>query len=130
MKHVLPLAFFDSKGARLRYVDQGSGPPVVLVHGILGNVENNWLETGVQPKLSQHFRVIALDLRGHGKSAKPHDRKLYGQEVVLDVIRLLDHLGIKKAHIVGYSMGGRVVGRLLTALNCPRRPTRKAHFAA
>jgi pimeloyl-ACP methyl ester carboxylesterase len=53
-------------------------------------------------------------MRGHGKSDKPHDAARYGREMGLDVVRLLDHLGIRRAHIVGYSMGGHVVSQLLT----------------
>jgi pimeloyl-ACP methyl ester carboxylesterase/diadenosine tetraphosphate (Ap4A) HIT family hydrolase len=63
--------------------------------------------------LDDDYRVIALDLRGHGKSHKPHDPAQYGAEVVVDVIRLLDHLGIEKAHIAGYSMGGHITFKLV-----------------
>jgi pimeloyl-ACP methyl ester carboxylesterase len=58
--------------------------------------------------LSPHFQVIAMDVRGHGRSGKPHDRKSYGAELSGDVVRLLRHLGMTKAHIVGYSMGAIV----------------------
>jgi pimeloyl-ACP methyl ester carboxylesterase len=59
------------------------------------------------------YRLVALDQRGHGKSDKPHDDRQYGMEMVRDVVRVMDHLNIEKAHVVGYSMGGFVVGRLL-----------------
>ena len=59
--------------------------------------------------LSHDCRVIALDCRGHGKSDKPTDPSQYGIEMVNDVVRLMDHLGIAKAHIIGYSMGGSIV---------------------
>jgi pimeloyl-ACP methyl ester carboxylesterase len=59
------------------------------------------------------YRVLAIDFRGHGKSEKPHDPKKYGAEMAEDVVRLLDHLKIKKAHVVGYSMGAVVAGKLL-----------------
>jgi pimeloyl-ACP methyl ester carboxylesterase len=58
--------------------------------------------------------VVALDCRGHGKSGKPHDAKQYGPEMGLDIVRLLDHLGIARAHVVGYSMGANIVAQLLT----------------
>jgi len=63
--------------------------------------------------LAQDFRVIAMDCRGHGKSDKPHEPAAYGIEMVEDVCRLLDHLNIKKAHIVGYSSGGSITLKLL-----------------
>jgi len=51
--------FFDSNGVRIRYVDQGSGPPVVLIHGFSGSLESGWVETGVLPNLATDYRVIA-----------------------------------------------------------------------
>jgi pimeloyl-ACP methyl ester carboxylesterase len=106
--------YFDSDGVRIRYVERGSGEPIVLLHGLSGDVERNWINTGVLPALSKNFRVIAVDFRGHGKSDKPHDPKAYGMEVRLDVVRLLDHLKIPRAHILGYSYGGQIVSKLLT----------------
>jgi pimeloyl-ACP methyl ester carboxylesterase len=105
--------YFDSNGVRIRYVDQGSGEPVVLVHGYTNVIERAWIETGVLPNLAKDHRVIALDLRGHGKSDKPHDPKAYA-ELGQDVIRLLDHLNIARAHIIGYSLGGAITAKLLT----------------
>jgi pimeloyl-ACP methyl ester carboxylesterase len=106
--------FFDSNGVRIRYVDQGSGPPVVLLHGFSGNLDGSWVETGVLPNLATDYRVIALDYRGHGKSDKPHDPKSYGIQLSQDVVRLLDHLNIPRAHIVGHSMGAGITAQLLT----------------
>jgi len=105
--------YFDAGGVRIRYVDQGSGPAVVLVHGFTGDIERSWLNTGLLPDLARDYRVLALDLRGHGHSDKPHDPHAY-DEIALDVIRLLDHLKIEKAHVVGYSLGGIIVAKLLT----------------
>ena len=105
--------FFDSNGVRIRYVEQGSGDPIVLLHGDGGSL-NGWIDSGVLPNLAQNYRVIAFDARGSGKSGKPHEVKAYGREMGLDVIRLMDHLGIKRAHIVGYSMGAHVTAQLLT----------------
>jgi pimeloyl-ACP methyl ester carboxylesterase len=64
--------------------------------------------------LARTYRVIAFDSRGHGKSDKPHDPAQYGREMTLDIVRLLDHLNIKRAHVVGYSLGGYLVSQLLT----------------
>ena len=107
--------FFDSDGVKIRYIDQGprDGEPVVLIHGGFINVETQWTESGVIDALDNAYRVIAPDLRGHGKSDKPHDPGQYGNAVVDDVIRLLDHLDIDRAHIVGYSMGGRITFKLV-----------------
>lgn len=105
--------FFDAGGVRIRYVDRGAGAPVVLVHGFTGSIERSWIATGVLPGLARDFRVIALDLRGHGASDKPHDAPAY-EELALDVIRLMDHAGVQRAHVVGYSLGGIIVAKLLT----------------
>jgi pimeloyl-ACP methyl ester carboxylesterase len=106
--------FFDSNGVRIRYVEQGSGPPVVLLHGFSGNLDTSWVETGVLPNLATDYRVIAFDSRGHGKSDKPHDPQSYGLQMGQDVVRLLDHLHIARAHIVGHSMGAGITAKLLT----------------
>lgn len=106
--------FFDSNGVRIRYSDQGSGDPIVLIHGGGGSLEV-WLDSGVLPNLARDHRVIALDVRGHGKSDRPHEAKAYGREMGLDVVRLMDHLGIQRAHIVGYSLGSVITAQLLTS---------------
>jgi pimeloyl-ACP methyl ester carboxylesterase len=104
---------FDSNGVSIRYVTKGQGQPVVLVHGFSATAEANWMLPGVFEGLAQDFRVIAIDNRGHGKSGKPHDPAVYGDEMARDIVRLLDHLRIDQAHIVGYSMGGFITMRLL-----------------
>jgi pimeloyl-ACP methyl ester carboxylesterase len=105
--------YFDSNGVRIRYVEEGSGEPVVLIHGFTGSIERSWIETGVLQDLARDYRVIALDLRGHGRSGKPHDPAAY-REIGEDAIRLLDHLDIARAHVVGHSLGGIIVAKLLT----------------
>ena len=105
--------FFDSKGARIRYVDVGQGEPIVLIHGFSSSLDANWGSFGIIDKLSKDFRVVAFDVRGHGKSDKPHDVASYGMEVVDDVGRLLDHLHIGRTHIAGYSMGGAITGKFI-----------------
>jgi pimeloyl-ACP methyl ester carboxylesterase/creatinine amidohydrolase/Fe(II)-dependent formamide hydrolase-like protein len=104
---------FDAAGVEIHYVEKGQGEPVVLLHGIGGSLQS-WINAGVFEKLAVDHRVIAFDARGHGKSGKPHDPKKYGREMPLDVVRLLDHLGIKQAHLVGYSMGAGTTSQLLT----------------
>src|SRR5277367_3122481 len=107
------MAYFDSNGVQIYFEEHGKGEPVVLVHGFASRAEHNW-GGGWFDALGQHYRVVALDCRGHGKSGKPHDPAAYdGETMGDDVIRLLDHLGIKRALIMGYSMGGRIVTGLL-----------------
>jgi alpha/beta hydrolase fold len=65
--------FFDFAGVRIRYIDQGSGEPVLVAHGYTNAIERNWIENGVLADLVTDHRVIAFDMRGHGKSDKPHD---------------------------------------------------------
>ena len=106
--------FFDSNGVKIRYVVEGAGEPVVLIHGFTVDLDANWRAPGLIAELAKSHQVIAYDNRGHGKSDKPHDPKKYGMEMVADAVRLLDHLKIKKAHVVGYSMGASIANKLLT----------------
>jgi pimeloyl-ACP methyl ester carboxylesterase len=106
--------FFDSAGTRIRYIEEGQGEPVVLIHGYTSDTENQWVRPGVFAALAARHRVFAMDARGHGLSGKPHDPAQYGPEMGFDITRLLDHLGIRRAHIVGYSMGAHIVAQLLT----------------
>jgi pimeloyl-ACP methyl ester carboxylesterase len=105
--------FFDSNGLRIRYVDRGAGDPILLIHGNGGSLQG-WVDTGIVANLEREYRVIALDARGHGKSGKPREVAAYGQQMGLDMIRLMDHLRIPRAHLVGYSMGASIIGKLLT----------------
>jgi pimeloyl-ACP methyl ester carboxylesterase len=104
---------FDAHGVKIAYFVQGKGEPVVLIHGWLSSAGINWILPGTQALLAKDFQVISLDMRGHGTSDKPLDEAAYGPELVEDIVRLLDHLKIKKAHIVGYSMGGIVAGNFI-----------------
>jgi pimeloyl-ACP methyl ester carboxylesterase len=103
---------FDGDGVDLYYCDEGSGPPLVLVHGFAVSGDVNFRWPGLTRALARDHRVLSLDMRGHGRSGKPHDTARYGMEMVRDVVRLLDHLGIDRAHVVGYSLGGFVSLRL------------------
>ena len=114
------MAYFDSNGVQIYFEEHGKGEPVVLVHGFASRADHNWGAMNWFTTLSPHYRVVALDCRGHGKSGKPHDSAAYGGEMMgEDVIRLLDHLGIKRTLIMGYSMGARIVTGLL--MNHPER---------
>ncbi|HWB08994.1 MAG TPA: alpha/beta hydrolase [Pirellulales bacterium] len=102
----------DSGGLKIAYSVQGQGEPVVLIHGWLSSANINWSLPGTSARLAKDFQVIALDVRGHGASDKPTDEDAYGQEMMEDVVWLLDHLKIERAHIVGYSMGGIIAANL------------------
>jgi pimeloyl-ACP methyl ester carboxylesterase len=103
---------FDSGGVPISYIDRGSGQPVLLLHGHTRSLKD-W-EAGLIPQLlADGFRVIAYDARGHGASGKPDAPEQYGQEDVNDAIRLLDHLGVDNAHIVGYSRGASIAIRIV-----------------
>lgn len=109
---------FDSDGVRIAYIDvapqSGAGDPVLLIHGFASNHAVNWVNTLWVRTLSQAgYRVIALDNRGHGESEKLYDPALYSSEAMAgDAVRLLDHLGIARADVMGYSMGGRITAHL------------------
>ena len=108
---------FDSDGVRIAYLDEGDGDPILLIHGFASNVVTNWVDPQWVRTLTQDGRrVIALDNRGHGQSDKLYDPARYGApEMAEDAIRLLDHLGIDRADVLGYSMGARIAAFLAFA---------------
>jgi pimeloyl-ACP methyl ester carboxylesterase len=104
---------FDSGGVKIHYLVEGKGEPVLLIHGFATNARLQWMTSGVFKALAKDHRVVAMDVRGHGDSGKPSDPKKYGTEMAEDAVRLLDYLKIDKAHVVGYSMGALITGKLL-----------------
>jgi pimeloyl-ACP methyl ester carboxylesterase len=97
----------------LDYEDHGNGNVLLLLHG-LGSTKKDW--DAQVPFFSKNYRVLTLDLRGHGDSTKPLDE--YGVELMTkDVKCFLDHLNIKKATIIGFSMGGAIAFQM--AVNHP-----------
>ena len=105
---------FDSNGTKIRYVTEGTGEAIVLIHGWMGD-SSFWgrdLRGETRLKSMPGFQAIAIDCRGHGQSDKPHAVDQYGPELAADVVRLLDHLKIDKAHLVGYSSGAFLVGKV------------------
>lgn len=105
--------FVESENVRLHYVEKGTGVPVILVHGFAINLGGNWFFPHVFQRLAKDYRVIALDNRGHGRSQKFYEAEAYGTQFVEDIVRLMDHLRIPKAHVIGYSMGGFIVLKLI-----------------
>jgi pimeloyl-ACP methyl ester carboxylesterase len=108
---------FNSDGVEIAYLDEGTGDPVLLIHGFASNVATNWVDTGwVKTLTGAGYRVIAYDNRGHGHSEKLYRLEDYGAPIMAeDARRLLAHLGIGSAHVMGYSMGARIAAFLAIA---------------
>jgi esterase len=98
----------------LYFTEQGEGFPLLIIHGLFGSADN-WRT--LSKKFAEHYRVIALDLRNHGRS--PHVDGMSYPDMAADVLALMDRLAIEKAHVLGHSMGGKVAMQL--ALNYPDR---------
>jgi len=104
--HAMPDA--TNLGVKIHYEVEGSGPPLVLAHG-LGYSGEDWRDFRYVDLMRQDFQLILVDHRGHGKSDKPHGPAAYSPEMrVNDHVAVLDELGIRQAHFWGYSMGGAV----------------------
>jgi pimeloyl-ACP methyl ester carboxylesterase len=103
-------------GVRLAYESVGEGKPIVLVHGFASDRRQNWKDVGWYETLTgAGCRVVAMDCRGHGESDKPHDDASYGDKMVDDILTVMDAVGLGRADIMGYSMGGILtVGLLMT----------------
>lgn len=101
---------FSSDGIEIAFQQEGTGPPVVLVHGFASNSNVNWVgPSWFTTLIAAGYRVIAIDNRGHGESEKLYDPEAYPSRVMAqDVVRLLDHLQIPEAAMMGYSMGARI----------------------
>src|SRR3954465_7487414 len=108
----------DVNGVSLHYEEHGSGEPLVLLHGGLGAGE---MFGTIMPSLSATRRVIAVDLQAHGGTADV-DRPLRPQTMADDVAALIEHLGLERADVMGYSLGGHVA--LRTAIQHPQRVRR------
>ena len=112
---------FNNGAVEIAYLDEGEGEPIVLVHGFASTKNVNWVyPTWVSELRKSGRRVIALDNRGHGESAKLYDPAQYSiPDMAGDVVALMDHLDIGRADVMGYSLGGRMTAWL--ALNLPHR---------
>jgi pimeloyl-ACP methyl ester carboxylesterase len=107
-------SFTTSDGVKIHYLTMGtSGSWVVLIHGYTDTAQRMWFTTGIAPVLAKRHRVVALDNRNHGQSDKPVPN---GPGRAQDIVELMDHLKIAKAHIHGYSMGGALTGQLLAMI--------------
>jgi pimeloyl-ACP methyl ester carboxylesterase len=108
---------FTHDGVEIAFFDQGEGEPIVLVHGFASNKEVNWAYPGWVTTLTRAGRrVIALDNRGHGASSKLYEPAAYHSvKMAEDVRALLDHLGLSRVDVMGYSMGARNTAFLTVA---------------
>lgn len=108
------MQFFTHDGFDLGYIDQGEGEPVLLIHGFASTHMVNWVSPGwVKTLTDAGYRTIALDNRGHGVSSKSHDAADYYPNIMAgDAAALLQHLGVSRAHVMGYSMGARIAAFL------------------
>lgn len=119
------MATFQSGGLTLAYDDivpaGGRMGTVVLVHGFATSRAENWRRLGWLGALERKgYRAVALDLRGHGESDKPHDPSAYGRDqMAADVVGLIDHLELGRVDLLGYSMGAHL--SLAVALDVPNR---------
>lgn len=111
------LPTFQSDDAEIFYIDEGEGEPILLIHGFASNISTNWVVPGWVGYLKgKGYRVVAIDNRGHGKSEKLYETDRYRAPLMAeDARRLLDHLGIARAHVMGYSMGARISAFLALA---------------
>ena len=109
-------------GVRLAFRELGHGRPFVLLHGLAGDA-SLWLRDGHAEALAAAgHRVILPDFRGHGASAKPHDPAAYPPDILTDDgLALIDHLGLDDYDLGGYSLGGRIVVRMVVRGATPRR---------
>jgi pimeloyl-ACP methyl ester carboxylesterase len=108
---------FHNGPVEIAYLDQGEGEPIVLVHGFASTKEVNWVHPHWVATLTHAGRrVIALDARGHGASSKLYDPAAYHTATMAEDVRaLLDHLGVGRADVMGYSMGARTSAFLALA---------------
>ena len=108
---------FKNGDVEIAYIDEGEGDPILLIHGFASSKEANWIGPSWLGTLTRAGRrVIALDNRGHGASSKLYDPADYHTGKMADDARaLLDHLGIARADVMGYSMGARITAFLTLA---------------
>jgi len=100
------MPYVSNQGIRIYYEVEGSGPPLVLAHGISGSLED-WREVGWVEALRDRYQLILVDARGHGRSDKPHHPDAYREiHQATDHLAVMDAIGVEKAHFLGFSMGG------------------------
>ncbi|MDQ1698005.1 MAG: hypothetical protein QOJ03_3358 [Frankiaceae bacterium] len=119
MNEPVASGYADVNGIHMFYETYGAGSPLVLLHGGMLSIRLSF--AGLIPSLAQRHRVIGVELQGHGRTADT-SREITPAALAGDVVGLLDHLGIDRAHVLGHSMGGAVAMEL--AVNSPDRVRR------
>lgn len=116
-------SFVTHDGVRLVWRELGEGRPVILIHGYFSEADTNWIKYGHAKVLADSgFHVIMPDLRAHGLSDKPHDPAYYPKDILADdQFALIDHLELDQFDLIGYSLGGRTVARMLARGCTPRK---------
>lgn len=107
-----PTSSFVSDGVEIVFHDVGKGEPILLLHGFGVTGRMQWAQ--VSNELSDKWRLVIPDHRGHGGSGKPIGADSYGAEMIEDAIGLLDHLGVERARVAGMSMGGFMAVKAMT----------------
>jgi pimeloyl-ACP methyl ester carboxylesterase len=115
--------FEAADGTALAYHTRGEGRSVLMIHGFLASSDLNWIQPGIAERLVKAgFRVIAMDLRGHGESDAPTDPARWPKDVLVDDgFSLIGYLGLTDYDLVGYSLGARTAARMLVRGATPRR---------
>jgi len=100
------MPYAKNNGIKIHYEVEGQGPPLIMVHGYTRFLED-WQNFGFVPELKNDYKLILIDVRGHGQSDKPDNLEAYNMKTIAeDVITIMDELNIERAHYLGYSMGG------------------------
>lgn len=105
------MAWFERGNARFYYEDAGRGKPIISNHGLMED-GNYWSETGITAKLAERYRVISMDMRGHGRTVVEGEPYGYDADTMADDFdALADHLGLVKFHLLTHATGGMVGAR-------------------
>lgn len=114
------MSYIQNQGIRIHYEIEGQGSPLVLLHGLTGNL-NQWRYFGYVEELKKEHRIILVDARGHGKSDKPYSPAAYKPDVMAgDILAIADELNINKAIFFGYSMGAWIGFNGIAKLSLPQ----------
>jgi pimeloyl-ACP methyl ester carboxylesterase len=94
-------------GTHISYLTEGSGPPLLLLHGFVSSA-SSWWKIGAAQRLAETHTILAPDIRGHGQSGRPIEASFYGHTLLTDLTHLLDHEGHDAADVIGFSMGAEL----------------------
>jgi pimeloyl-ACP methyl ester carboxylesterase len=99
--------FTATDGTTISYLTEGSGPPLLLLHGFVSSAKS-WWKIGAAQRLAATHTILAPDIRGHGESGRPADPACYGRTLLSDLLHLLDYEGHAAADVIGFSMGAEL----------------------